>query len=125
MTLAEVEELVARQAHAWAAEDIELALGDFAPDAVFQVPGRRFVGRDQIRQGANGFFARATDIKVTILRIVYDGVNGAVEWRWEEIRRASGMRHQTEDAIVFEIRAGKIVYWRAYFDTAQLSLPQP
>jgi uncharacterized protein (TIGR02246 family) len=123
MTLEEVRELVERQAHAWVVENIELALPDFAPDAIFQTPGGRFEGRDQIREIANKFFQSATNLKVTITRLIFDGQAGAVEWTWEETVRATSLRHMAEDAIVFEIVDGQIVYWREYFDTAQMSKP--
>ena len=123
MTRDEVQSLIERQAHAWIAEDIELALPDFAPDAIFQSPGGRWVGPEQIRDTANKFFQSATNLKITITRLVFDGHTGAVEWTWEETVRATNKRHMAEDAIVFEIAEGKIVYWREYFDTAQMAKP--
>lgn len=123
MTLDELKELLARQANAWIQANIELALPDFAPDAIFQSPGGRWVGHDQIRGAANKFFQGATDLKITITRLVFDGRVGAVEWTWEERVRATNKRHMAEDAIVFEITDGKIVYWREYFDTVQMGTP--
>jgi uncharacterized protein (TIGR02246 family) len=123
MTSNEVKELIERQAHAWIVQDIELALPDFAPDAIFQSPGGRWVGREQIRDVANAFFRETASVKINILRIIFDGRNGAVEWTWEETLRAANRRRFAEDAIVFEIVAGKIVYWREYFDPAQMERP--
>jgi uncharacterized protein (TIGR02246 family) len=123
MTLDEVRELIERQAHAWMVGNIELALPDFAPDAIFQSPGGRWEGREQIRETANKFFQGATDLKVTITRLIFDGHAGVVEWIWEETVRATNQRHMAEDAIVFEIVNRQIVYWREYFDTAQMSTP--
>ncbi len=123
MTFEEVRELIERQAHAWVVENIELALPDFAPDAIFQTPGKRLEGRDQIREIANKYFQGVTNLEVTITRLIFDGQAGAVEWIWKETVRATGLRHMAEDAIVFEIVDGKIVYWREYFDTAQMSKP--
>lgn len=123
MTGIDVRRLLERQAQAWIDEDIEQALPDFAPDAIFQSPGGRWEGRDQIRHVANAFFAEATNIRITITRVIFDGQYGAVEWQWEETRRDTQARHMAEDAIVFEIVDGLIVYWREYFDTAQMNTP--
>jgi uncharacterized protein (TIGR02246 family) len=123
MTNDEVHALVTRQAQAWMSEDIESALADFAADCLFISPGGHWQGHDQIREAARAFFANATGVRVTITRIVFDGRVGAVEWTWQEVQRATGVRHQAEDAIIFELRDGKLVYWREYFDTAQMAQP--
>lgn len=123
MTLDEVKALIERQAHAWIVQDIELALPDFAPDAIFQSPGGRWVGREEIRKVANACFRETISVKINILRVIFDGHYGAVEWTWEETLRANNRRRFAEDAIVFEIVDGKIVYWREYFDTAQMEKP--
>jgi uncharacterized protein (TIGR02246 family) len=123
MTVDEVTQLIERQAHAWIVQDIELALPDFAPDAIFQSPGGRFVGRSEIRRVANAFFAETASVKITILRVIFDGRNGAVEWTWEETLRSTNRRRFAEDAIIFEIVDGQIVYWREYFDPAQMEKP--
>jgi len=50
--------------------------------------------------------------------VLLDGDAGAVEWTWSETRREDGQRRNIEDAIVFVLPGGRIVYWREYFDTA-------
>jgi uncharacterized protein (TIGR02246 family) len=120
MTLDEVKALIERQAHAWVVQDIELALPDFAPDAIFHSPAGRLIGRDEIRRVANACFRETTSIRINILRVIFDGRYGVVEWTWDETLRATNRRRFAEDAIVFEIVDGKIVYWREYFDTAQM-----
>ncbi|HWE62444.1 MAG TPA: hypothetical protein VHB98_12095, partial [Chloroflexota bacterium] len=52
-----------------------------------------------------------------------EGDTGALEWVWSEVDRASGRSVTMEDAIVFTLRDGQIVYWREYFDTAPLQQP--
>jgi uncharacterized protein (TIGR02246 family) len=123
LSLDEAKALIERQAHAWMVQNIELALPDFAPDAIFQSPGGRWVGREEIRKVANNFFRETASVKVTILRVIFDGRYGAVEWTWDETVRATNRRRFAEDAIVFEILDSKIVYWREYFDTAQMEKP--
>jgi uncharacterized protein (TIGR02246 family) len=123
LTLDDVRNLIERQAQAWVAGNIELALADFAPDALFISPGGRWQGHDAIRRAANAFFAVADDVQVEVTRLLFDGRQGAVEWTWSEMRRETGARHRAEDAIVFELENGKIIYWREYFDTRQMETP--
>ncbi|MEM6282513.1 MAG: nuclear transport factor 2 family protein [Chloroflexota bacterium] len=119
----EARALVERQARAWEAEDYPAMTADFAPDGVFISPGGRWQGHGQIRSAAEAFFAVSHSVRIAIGRVVWDGERmGACEWTWQETRRADGKILRAEDAIVFELDdAGKIVYWREYFDTAQMT----
>lgn len=124
LTLEQVEALIARQARAWIDADIDAALAEFAPDADFISPGGRWKGHAQIRSAMTGFYEFAHEVDIQITRVVYDGARfGAVEWTWFETVRADNRRRMAEDAIVFEIQDGKLVYWREYFDTAQMDRP--
>lgn len=120
MNRKDVIALIERQAQAWIDGNIEPALGDFAPDAVFISPGGRWQGHGEIRAAAEAFFAVATDVTVEITRVIFAEDEGAIEWTWSETSRETGTRHSAEDAIIFTLREGKIVYWREYFDTAQM-----
>lgn len=112
--------LVERQARAWERADLDAIPADFAADGWFISPGGRWQGHAAIRGAAAQFFAVAHEVQVTITRVMIDGDMGAAEWTWSEKRRATGTRHSAEDAIIFVLRDGQIVYWREYFDTAQM-----
>ncbi len=118
MTIDEARALVERQARAWERADLSAIVADFAPDGVLISPGGRWQGHDALRAAAMSFFADAMDVQVIVTRVLLDGDAGAVEWTWSETRRADGRRRGVEDAIVFVVRDGQIVYWREYFDTA-------
>lgn len=120
MTRDDVVALVKRQAAAWENEDYQAITADFAPDGVFISPGGRWQGPTAIQQAAVAFFAEAHQVKVNIVRVLFDGQHsGAVEWGWTETRRADQQEYHAEDAIIFELNAaGQIIYWREYFDTA-------
>jgi uncharacterized protein (TIGR02246 family) len=129
MNLEDVRALVARQARAWEQGDINAALADFATDALYISPGGSWQGHEAIRRQANDFFASTDDVVVEVKNVfampLNDSLNlsnayGAIEWAWHETRRETGARHRADDAIIFELRDGKIVYWREYFDTAQM-----
>jgi len=114
--------LVERQARAWENEDLEAIVADFAPDGVLVSPGGSWQGLDAIRAAAEGFFAGVTDVRIEVTRVLLDGDAGAAEWTWTE-RRSDGTRRTAEDAVVFELRDGRIARWREYFDPADLDEP--
>ncbi|MEO1439110.1 MAG: nuclear transport factor 2 family protein [Chloroflexota bacterium] len=119
----DIRALVERQARAWEAEDYPAMTADFAPDGVFISPGGRWQGHEQIRSAAQAFFAVSHSVHIEIGRVAWDGDStGACEWTWQETRRADGKILRAEDAIIFELdTTGKIIYWREYFDTAQMT----
>jgi uncharacterized protein (TIGR02246 family) len=118
MTSEEARRLVERQAAAWERADLDAIVADFAPDALFISPGGRWQGPAAIRGAAKAFFDSVGQVQVTITRVLNDGQQGAAEWTWSEQRRSTGQRHTAEDAIIFQVKDGQIVYWREYFDTA-------
>jgi uncharacterized protein (TIGR02246 family) len=118
MTQEEARQLVARQAAAWQRADLDAIETEFTPDAHFISPGGRWQGPRAIRGAAQAFFAGVSEVQITITRVLMDGDQGAAEWTWREKRLSTGDWHSAEDAIIFEVRGGKICYWREYFDTA-------
>jgi uncharacterized protein (TIGR02246 family) len=114
----QIRALVERQARAWEQADAEAIVADFASDALFISPGGRLQSHDALRAAAESFFAATNGVEVTITRLLVDGNQGAVEWTWRETSRADGSSRTAEDSIIFEVRDGKLIYWREYFDTA-------
>jgi uncharacterized protein (TIGR02246 family) len=108
--------MVERQASAWENADASAIVRDFAEDAIFIAAGTKFSGKAAIKQAAEDYFAQFTDTKVIIKRIIIDGVQGAVEWDWSDRNKKTGQNSQAEDAIIFELKDGKIVYWREYIE---------
>jgi uncharacterized protein (TIGR02246 family) len=118
LTLDKATEPVQRVARAWEDADLDAICADFADDGIFISPGGRWVGCAAIRESAAGFYRGARDVKVMITRVLVMGEQGAAEWTWSETRILSGTRHTADDGVIFELRDGKVVYWREYFDTA-------
>ena len=119
----EVRALIKRQARAWETGDVAAILADFAPDGVLISPGGQWRGHAALRAAAEAFFATVTAVQITITRVLLDGDQGAVEWTWRETRRASNQTYTAEDAIIFVVRDGRIVFWREYIDTSVSRLP--
>jgi uncharacterized protein (TIGR02246 family) len=111
-----IKQIVERQAKAWETAESDKIIADFAEDSLFIVPGFTYRGKQQIKESAETYFAKFTDTKITIKRIIVKGNEGAVEWSWSEKNRKTGEESQAEDALVFELEAGKIKYWREYID---------
>ena len=112
-----IQQLVERQANAWETADSDKIIADFAEDSLFIVPSSTFRGKQQIKEAAEQYFAEFIDTKVTINQIITNGNKGAVEWSWSDRNKKTGEISQAEDAIIFELEAGKIKYWREYIDT--------
>lgn len=123
MTFEDVCALVERQARAWEGEDYSAITADFADHGLFISPGGRWQGAEEIARAAHTFFAVSHQVKIEITQVIWDGKHhGAAEWTWQETRRRDGKVLRAEDAIIFEIDTeGKIIYWREYFDTADMT----
>lgn len=117
----EVCEKVEQMAQAMMRQDDAAVVSHFADDAVMIAPSGRFVGKRAIYDAGADFNAHYTDIKIVVKRVMLDcnGVTGALEWTFRETRKSDGYTHVMEDAIVFELRGDKVVYWREYFDPLQ------
>ncbi|MEM8864711.1 MAG: nuclear transport factor 2 family protein [Planctomycetota bacterium] len=112
-----IQALVERQAEAWRIGDAEMVAADFAEDAKFVVGTIVTIeGRDAIKGAALDYFANYTDTQVEIIRVISDGNHGVVRWDWSDRHRETNARSKAEDAILFEIQEGKIVYWREFID---------
>lgn len=112
--------LIEHQITSWENANPGEIAADFAPNAVFISPGGRWVGPEAIRSAAERFFAAVSEVRIELRRVIRCGNQGAVEWVWSERRKATGTRHSAEDAVIFVIENGKIVYWREYFDPGQM-----
>jgi uncharacterized protein (TIGR02246 family) len=103
---------------AWRDEDLEAIMAGYADDIVHVSPYGRRVGVADMRAVNARYLAEYTAFDVQLHRLVVEGDQAALEWTWSETRRADGLRHSADDAIVFALRDGKISYWREYFDPA-------
>ncbi|MFM2315422.1 MAG: hypothetical protein RLZZ04_4700 [Cyanobacteriota bacterium] len=114
-----VQELIVRQAQAWEDQDAQAIADDFAENAVFIAAGFKFVGKEQVRKAAQDYFQQFHHTSVEIKRTIIDGDRGAVEWDWRDQNRKTGKSGWAEDAIIFELANGKIIYWREYIEKKQ------
>ena len=112
----QVEAIVIRQAQAWQNQDATAIASDFTKDALFIAAGFKFQGKQKIEQAAQDYFQQFHNTTVEIKNVIVEGNKGAVEWDWRDRNRKTGQKGFAEDAIVFELTDGKIIYWREYIE---------
>jgi ketosteroid isomerase-like protein len=101
--------------------DLDGIMAHFADDAVFEAPrgsdrwGRRFVGRDAVREAFAGRFAGIPDVRYQDDEHFVDGDRGASEWTLSGTT-SDGQRIEVRGCDLWTIRDGKIVkkdsYWK-------------
>jgi ketosteroid isomerase-like protein len=101
--------------------DLDAILAWFADDAVFEAPrgpdrwGRRFVGRQEIRDAFAGRFSGIPDIRYQDDAHFVDGERGASEWTLSGTT-TTGERVEVRGCDLWTFRDGKVVkkdsYWK-------------
>lgn len=112
----QIQAIIVRQAQAWEEQNAQAIVNDFAEEAIFIAAGFKFTGKQQIKQAAQDYFRQFNHTSVKIKRTIVDGDLGAVEWDWRDQNRKTGKESFAEDAIIFELANGKILYWREYIE---------
>ena len=111
--------LVERQARAWEKQDFTLAASDWLPTAVLMSPEGN-TPAPQMAASMKDYFKDFSDLHVTIKNVFAspDGRKVAIEWDWAITRKKDGKRGISHDAIIVDLRDGKIASWREYYDPA-------
>jgi ketosteroid isomerase-like protein len=112
-------QLVERQARAWEKHDFTLAAADWLPGAILMSPEGN-TAAVQMPASMTAYFKDFSDLKVTIKNVFAspDGKKIAIEWDWAITRKKDGKRGISHDAIIVDLREGKIASWREYYDPA-------
>lgn len=124
--MAEVRALVDRQVLAWEKNDFEIAAGDWLPTGELISPGAHLAAKD-LKAAMTDYFAHFSNAHVTVKNVFLspDGNKVAIEWDWEVTRNRDGKRATTHDAIIVDLKGGKISSWREYFDLGNSVDAQP
>ena len=109
------EEIVRRFLAAWPGKDVDALMRFFAPDAVYHnVPVKPLRGTEAIRGAFQGFCDFMQSIELELVNVAAKGDVVFTEridrFRW------SGGTLDLPVCGVFEVRDGKIVSFRDYFD---------
>jgi len=113
----DIRTAIRRAAKAWETGDADAFAVMFTPDGEFIVPGKRWQGAAAIREQLAKLGRSNSDVSIDIRRIIVEGNQAVVEWRWEETEKATGSRSQADDSIVVDFMDGKISRWREYIDS--------
>jgi limonene-1,2-epoxide hydrolase len=112
---AENEKLIRNFCDAWVRRNIDELLGYFAPDAVYHnIPMEPLKGVDAIRQTLGMFVTPAEHIEFETTAMASAG--DLVFTERVDHFRLQGKPASLPVCGVFEVRNGKIVAWRDYFD---------
>lgn len=109
------EALVRDHARAWMTGDTALARSILHEDALLAYPRRR-VDRDTWVAELAAFHQQNVDTRVYVHRIIVDDETFAVEWQFATTDRETGERTAVGDAIIGEVRDGRISLWKEYLD---------
>jgi limonene-1,2-epoxide hydrolase len=111
------EQLVRDFCAAWSRLDLDELMEYFAPEAVYHnMPGPPLEGRDAVREGISRFLSGWDETVWEVLNIAAAGDVVLAE----RVDRTKAGGHSVDLPVtgVFEVRDGKIVAWRDYFDLA-------
>ena len=114
-------ELLERLLGAFNAHDLDAVMGFFVDDCVMEMPrgpdawGRRFEGRDRVREALAGRFAGIPDVHYGEDRHWVSGTRGCSEWLLTGTTMG-GERIEVRGCDLFEFRDGKIArkdsFWK-------------
>jgi len=112
-------QLVERQARAWEKQSFQLAAADWLPTAVLTSPEGNTPATG-MAASMTDYFKGFRDLKITVKNLIVspDGNKLAIEWDWAITRKRDGKRGISHDAILVDLKDGKIASWREYYDPA-------
>ena len=118
--------LVERQARAWEKQDFTIAASDWLSTAVLTSPEGNTAAGD-MPASMKDYFKDFGDLRVTIKNVFAspDGKKVAIEWDWAITRKRDGNRAVSHDAIMVDLKDGKIASWREYYDPAASGEAKP
>ena len=110
---------------AWSRNDLEELMGFFAPDCVYHnIPLAPVKGLEAIRQTLHGFSSLASEVE-WVLHQIAESESGAVLTERTDRFKISGTWIELPVMGSFELRDGKLVAWRDYFDMQQFTKQLP
>jgi len=105
---------------AWNRHDVDAIMASMADDCVFDITagpevfGKRFEGRERVRQAVARVFSIWPDAHFGNARHFVCGDRGVSEWIFTGTR-ADGTRIEVNGCDLFTFRSGKIVHKDSYF----------
>ena len=113
---AEALECFERRRAAWLAGDIEGYLDCWVDDLVLETPGRAIRGRDEYRTLLERSLAWAEPREFVFHHLAVDGDAVLADWTISVARRTDGLVVEWRGMSAAELRDGRIVWWREYYE---------
>ena len=112
-------DLVTRQIELWVTNSDTGATADWLSEGLLTAPRGVRVATADLLSVIEGWHRLFTDLHIDLQSLVVtdDEAWMAIEWTWRVTRRSDGATSVTDDAIIVELRDGKVLAWREYFDT--------
>jgi len=110
----------------WAAEatrDVDQVLATYDPAATFHPVTGPLVGHDEIRTFYEGMGDTFPGLEFEIVHEVSNDTEASLEWEAVLIDH-DGNRYPIRGVNVLEVRGGKVVNMRAYYDPTQFPTPK-
>lgn len=112
---ADARSIFDRRRRAWLAEDLDAYLDCWVDDLVLETPGAVVRGRDQYADMVRGSFAWARPRSFEVHHVAADGDVVLADWTITVERRADGEAVTWRGMSACELRHGRIVWWREYY----------
>jgi ketosteroid isomerase-like protein len=116
LEVAEAQDLFDRRRRAWLAEDVDAYLDCWVDDLVLETPGRTVRGRPAYEATVRSSltWAKPSSFEVHHLGVDHDRI--LADWTITVERRRDGQAVVWRGMSVCELRDGRIVWWREYYD---------
>jgi len=116
LTLDDARAVFDRRRAAWLAEDIDGYLDCWIDDLVLEVPGRVVRGRADYETMVRGSFGWAKPTEFEFHHLAVDGDVVLCDWTITCERRSDGAEVSWRGMSAAELRDGRIVWWREYYE---------
>lgn len=104
-----------RRRQAWLAADVDAYLDCWVDDLVLETPGRVVRGRAEYERMVQGSFGWAAPRAFVVHHLGVDGDVVLADWTITVERRADGQTVTWRGMSACELRDGRIVWWREYY----------
>jgi limonene-1,2-epoxide hydrolase len=122
VTIDEAKQLFEKRRTAWLAADVDSYLALWAADMTFQSPvhAEPLRGRDAFAELVRQSLAFSRPLRFEFEHIAVEGAIVLAEWRIAIERRDSGAVVEWSGMSSCEVRGGKIVRWREYWNPSDV-----
>ncbi len=116
LELGEAQDLFDRRRRAWLAEDVDAYLDCWVDDLVLETPGRTVRGRAAYEATVRSSLTWAKPSSFEVHHLAVDGDRILADWTITVERRTDGRAVTWRGMSVCELRDGRIVWWREYYE---------